>query len=345
MEHSDVSDTSSTRVRSSDCGTAVQRGISVVVPVYNSEASLENLVSRLGPVLAAISDRVELILVDDGSKDESWDVIRALAEEHPWIVGIALMRNYGQHNAVLCGTRAARYDVIVTMDDDLQHPPEEVPKLLKKLDEGYDVVYGRPEREQHGFFRNLASVITKIVLQSAMGAETARGVSAFRAFRTELRAAFEGYRSPYVSVDVMLTWATTRFAAVTVQHHPRAAGASNYTFWKLVTHALNMMTGFTSVPLQLASILGFAFTCFGIAILAYVLARYFITGGSVPGFPFLASTIAIFSGVQLFVLGIIGEYLARMHFKMMDRPTYVVRFCSRHEATEGPSHCENADAR
>jgi undecaprenyl-phosphate 4-deoxy-4-formamido-L-arabinose transferase len=158
-----------------------------------------------------------------------------------------------------------------------------------------------------------------------MGAETARNVSAFRVFRTQVRDAFANYQGPFVSVDVLLTWGTTRFAAIPVRHNPRRIGVSNYTFRKLVLHALNMMTGFSVLPLQMASLIGFAFTLFGLGVLAYVLGRYLIQGGSVPGFPFLASIIAIFSGAQLFSLGIIGEYLARMHFRMMEKPAYTVR--------------------
>jgi len=300
------------------------RSISVVVPVYNSAPSLPELAARLAAVLPTVSEQYELILVEDDSRDRSWDVIRELAEQYPWVRGLKLMRNSGQHNALLCGIREARYPVIVTLDDDLQHPPEEIPTLLAKLDEGYDVVYGTPQREQHGLWRNLASRITKLALQSAMGAETARQVSAFRAFRTRLRKAFEVYRGPFVSIDVLLTWGATRFAAVPVPHHSRLVGKSNYTFRKLVIHAMNMATGFSAVPLQLASWIGFAFTLFGALILVYVLGRFVIEGGSVPGFPFLASIIAIFSGVQLFVIGIFGEYLARMHFRLMDRPAYTV---------------------
>ena len=210
---------------------------------------------------------------------------------------------------------------IVTMDDDLQHPPEELPKLLAKLEESYDVVYGPPEQEQHGLLRDLASRITKIALQGAMGAETARHVSALRVFRAELRDAFADYRSPSVNI----VWATTRFAAVPVRHEPRKFGESGYTPRKLVRHALNMMTGFSIRPLQLASVIGFAFALFGALVLAYVLGRYLIQGGGVPGFPFLASIIALFSGAQLLALGIIGEYLARMHFRTMERPPYAVR--------------------
>jgi undecaprenyl-phosphate 4-deoxy-4-formamido-L-arabinose transferase len=299
--------------------------VSVVVPVYNSEASLPLLVQRLRPVLAAAHRRFELILVNDGSADRSWNVIEGLASCENWIRGINLMRNYGQHNALLCGIRAARHDIVVTIDDDLQNPPEEIPRLLAKLDEGYDVVYGSPRQQAHGFLRHIASIITKIALRRAMGVQTARQVSAFRAFRTNLREAFSAYRGPFVSIDVLLTWGTSRFAAIPVRCDPRLLGASQYTVGKLIAHALNMMTGFSTLPLQMASIIGFGFTLVGILALFYVLARYVLEGGSVPGFPFLASMIAIFSGAQLFALGVFGEYLARMHFRMMDRPSYAVR--------------------
>jgi glycosyltransferase involved in cell wall biosynthesis len=302
--------------------------ISIIVPAYNSAAILPELVESLQVVLKDAwprSSESELIIVNDGSRDESWEVIRTLAERHDWIRGVNLMRNYGQHNALLCGIRMAKHDVIVTMDDDLQHPPAEIHKLLDKLDEGFDMVYGTPQKEQHGLWRDFASRATKMALQGSMGAETARNVSAFRAFRTQIRDAFADYRSPFVSIDVLLTWGTTRFTYILVRHDPRRSGVSNYTFRKLLSHAINMATGFSTLPLQLASLVGFTFTLFGIVMLIYVIARYIAEGGSVPGFPFLASTIAIFSGAQLFALGIIGEYLARMHFRMMERPTYAVR--------------------
>ena len=299
--------------------------VSVVVPVYNSAVTIDRLLSRLTPVLDRAASAHEVILVNDGSRDASWERIAALSGCDARVVGIDLMRNYGQHNALLCGIRSARYAIVVTMDDDLQHPPEEIPRLLATLAEGYDVVYGTPLQAQHGLWRNLASRITKLVLQGSMGAETARNISAFRAFRTPLREAFATYQSPFVSIDVLLTWATTRFTAVPVRHDPRHNLTSNYTARALLTHALSMVTGFSILPLQLASLLGFAFTLFGVAVLVYVVGRFFLQGGSVAGFPFLASIIAIFSGAQLLALGVIGEYLARMHFRSMERPTYAVR--------------------
>ena len=300
--------------------------ISVIIPVYNSEGSLDPLVQRLHEALRPLTDRYEFILVNDGSRDGSWKVVQRLARECPSVVrGFNMMRNYGQHNALLCGIRAARHDIIVTIDDDLQNPPEEIGRLLQGLHQGFDVVYGTPTVETHGFWRDLASRVTKMALQGAMGAETAKKVSAFRAFRTSLRNAFSDYRSPFLSIDVLLTWGASRFSAIPVRHDPRTIGQSNYTFRHLVTHAANMMTGFTILPLQLASVTGFVFALFGIGILVYVVGRYLLHGTSVPGFPFLASVIAIFSGAQLFALGVIGEYLARMHFRMMERPTYAVR--------------------
>lgn len=297
--------------------------------MYNSADILPELLHQLSQRLPAISSAFEIILVNDGSRDESWEVIRRLATEYPAVRGFTLMRNSGQHNALLCGIRAARYDVIVTMDDDLQHPPEEIPRLLDLLSQGFDVVYGTPAKEEHGILRTLASQMTKLALQKSMGADTARKISAFRVFHTRLREAFTEYRSPFVSIDVLLTWGATRFTSVAVRHDPRKLGESNYTFMKLLTHAFNMMTGFTVIPLQVASFLGFGCAFFGLIVLIYVVGRYMLLGHSVPGFPFLASIIAIFSGAQLLALGIIGEYLARMHFRMMERPTYTI-----HSTTE-----------
>jgi glycosyltransferase involved in cell wall biosynthesis len=301
------------------------RGLSLVVPVYRSEAILPDLVQRVGSVLGDIASDYELVLVNDCSPDRSWDVICQLAARYPWIHPINLMRNYGQHNALLCGIRAAEYDVIVTLDDDLQHPPEEIPKLLAVLAQGFDVVYGTPEHEEHGVLRDLASLTTKMALQNVMGATIARQVSAFRAFRAEVAGAFSHYEGAFVSIDVLLTWGTNRFAAVPVVHEPRKQGTSGYTFRKLITHAMNMMTGFTTLPLQIASLVGFVFTFFGFCVLGYVVLRYFSHGDPVPGFPFLASIVALFSGAQLFALGIIGEYLARMHLRSLQKPPYVVR--------------------
>jgi len=300
-------------------------GISAVVPVFRSAAILPELHLRLSAALAQVAVDYELVLVEDAGGDDSWSIIEDLARHDAHVRGYRLSRNFGQHNALLCGIRQARFDLIVTLDDDLQNPPEEIEKLVDKLTDEVDVVYGTPITEQHGFWRDQASRITKVALQSTMGAETARHVSTFRLFRTRLRDAFSSYKGPHVSIDVLLTWATREFSHVQVRHDPRRAGQSHYTFRKLVTHAIDMTTGFTTLPLQIASLVGFLFTLFGILVLFFVLGNYLVRGSAVPGFAFLASIIAIFSGAQLFAVGVIGEYLARIHFRTMDRPPYVVR--------------------
>ena len=298
--------------------------LSIIIPVYRSQKTIEELYRRIVAAIKPLDINFELLFVEDCGGDDSWDIIQALAHDHQNVRGIKLARNYGQHNALLCGIRAAQGEIIVTCDDDLQNPPEEIPKLLNRLNEGVDVVYGSPNVETHGLMRNLASRITKLALQSAMGADTAQKVSAFRAFRAYLRNSFADYRGPTVNIDVLLTWGTTRFAAVKVRQDERVVGTSGYTLRKLIHHAMNMMTGFTTLPLQMASIAGFFFGVFGLILLLYVVGRYLVEGSSVPGFPFLASIIVIFSAVQLMALGVFGEYLARIHFRSMERPSYTV---------------------
>ncbi|WP_243312515.1 glycosyltransferase family 2 protein [Fundidesulfovibrio agrisoli] len=296
--------------------------ISVVIPVYNGRATVPALWERLRAVLDICAGSYEVVFVDDASPDGSWSVLEELAAIDPRCKAIRMMRNQGQHNALLCGIRAATYPVIVTMDDDLQHPPEEIPRLLEEFAKGHAVVYGACAQEQHGLLRNLASRLTKRVLQQAMGVAAAQSVSAFRVFRTELRDAFADCRNPLPNIDVMLSWGTTRFGAVQVRHEPRREGVSGYNLRKLLIHAVNMITGYTVLPLQLASLVGFVLTLAGVGLLAFVLGRYLIQGTTMQGFPFLASIICIFSGAQLFALGIIGEYFARMYLRLMDKPVY-----------------------
>lgn len=299
--------------------------LSIVVPVYNSQNTLRPLTEEITRVLLNQLIGHEIILVNDGSADQSWEVIQSLSKEYPTVHGIDLMRNYGQHNALLCGIRHAANPVIVTLDDDLQHPPAEIPTLLSRLEEGYDVVYGVPESEKHTFWRNITSKLIKVFLQKAMKVPTGQRISAFRAFRTEIREAFANYRGTFVSIDVLLSWGTSRFSAVTVNHSKRQSGSSNYTMKKLINHAFTLITGFSILPLQISSLLGFLSMLFGFLVLVYVVIKYISSGGIVPGFTFLASTLAIFSGVQLFAIGMIGEYLGRLFTRSLDHPTYTIR--------------------
>lgn len=299
--------------------------VSVVVPVYGAGEALEELVRRVASTLDGLGAAAwELVFVNDGSAGGTWSRILALAASEPRVRGLDLARNFGQHNALLAGIRVSRGEVIVTIDDDLQHPPEEIPALLAALEAGLDLAYGAPRSPAHSASRNVASVLGKAALSSVFGASLARQVSAFRAFRGDLRPLFARFDSSYVSIDVVLSWGAARIGAVPVRHDPRRHGRTQYTFRKLVLHWLNMVTGFSIWPLRAASLLGFVFIVFAMLVLAWVVGRYLILGGSVPGFPFLASVITLFSGVQLFALGVIGEYVARLHMRTLDRPPYLV---------------------
>ena len=299
-------------------------GISVVVAVCGDGAALEELTGRVAATLGQARSSWELIYVNDGSPEDTWSLIERLAGQYWNVRGINLRRNFGQHNALLAGIGASVGGIIVTMDDDLQHPPEEIPHLVQTLAKGLDVVYGTPVERSQPFLRYLASVVIKAALKSVLGVQIAPHISAFRAFRGGFRRGFADYRSPYVSIDVLLSWATKRIGTVKVRHELRKHGESEYTFSRLLAYAMNLVTGFSVWPLRLASLIGFVFTGFGSMVLIYVIGRYLLEGTSVAGFPFLASIISLFAGAQLFAIGIIGEYLARMYFRVMDRPPYLI---------------------
>jgi len=306
----------------------LKAGLSIIVPVYCGEHTLPELARRIEDTLESSNLPFELILVNDCGPDGSKAVIQNLAVEKPWIRGLYLMRNYGQHNAILAGIRQAKYNRTITMDEDLQHPPEAIPQLLAKLNDGFDVVYGTPLSENHSAFRNASSVATKYILKSILGVSVAREVASYRAFKTELRGAFSDYNNPTVFLDVLLTWATTSFGSVSIPHEERAEGESGYTFSKLLLHAINMVTSFSTLPLRIASLMGVTTVVFGFALLVFIVVQWLLGGNPVQGFTLLFSMIVIFSGVQLLSLGILGEYLARMYLRSMGRPPYVIKASS-----------------
>jgi glycosyltransferase involved in cell wall biosynthesis len=296
--------------------------VSVVIPVYYGEQTIEPLVERLGQVLSTMADTFEVILVNDDSPDKSWEVIEQLAGRFPWVVGIQLRRNYGQHNATLCGVRAARYEITVTMDDDLQHPPEELSRLFAKLNEGFDVVYGTPYRLPQHALRNLMTKTVKTLLAKVVGVPSVRNISAFRAFHTYVRDAFTNFQSPNFTLDVLLSWGTSRFTSVQVNIEP-SVRRSNYGFLALIKAAILILAGYSTAPLRLASWLGFFLIFCGAVVFIYVLLIYFSVG-SLPDLPLLAAIISLFSGCQLCILGIFGAYLGRMFDRSMDRPSYII---------------------
>lgn len=300
--------------------------VSVVIPCYRSRESLRPLVERLHAELGRVAGHYEVILVVDGSPDDTYAVARELEREDPRHVrALLLRRNYGQHNALLAGVARARYEITVTMDDDLQHLPEQIPALLAPLEDPLvDLVYGVPSAEEHGALRSLASRGVKSALAAA-SVQNAQDVSAFRAFRTDLREGFLHVADAFVSLDVLLSWTTVGVRRADVEMAKRETGRSAYTLTSLIRHAFNMITGYGTVPLKAVTWLGVVCSIFGVGLLAVVLVGYFVGRTEIAGFTTLASMIAIFSGAQMLSLGIIGEYLGRLHFRSMQRPMYLVR--------------------
>ena len=299
--------------------------LSIVVPVYNGEKSITELIKRIQLILEESAPIYEIILINDGSSDLSWNVITKLVKSNKNVVGINLMRNYGQHNALLVGIQRAKFDIIVTIDDDLQHPPEEIPKLINLISEGYDVVYGKPEKRSHSAWRNMSSKILKAVLKIVLGAEMGSQSSAFRAFRSILRDGFKNFTDAQLSIDVLLSWSAAKITSVSVEHEKRFHGKSGYTFKKLYKLAFNMLTGYSTLPLRIASTVGFCTSLLGLTMFFYVVIRRLVQTSYVPGFAFISSEIALFAGLQLFAIGVIGEYLSRIHFRTMGKPPYVIR--------------------
>jgi glycosyltransferase involved in cell wall biosynthesis len=299
--------------------------VSVVVPCYRSAATLPRLVEGLQQTLPEVTTAFEIVLVVDGSPDDTWLVASQLANKYPQTRALRLARNYGQHNALIAGVRSARYEIVVTMDDDLQHPPDQVPVLLAALTDDIDLVYGVPVEEEHGFFRSLASRMVKSAMASTLEVPSARSISAFRAFRTFLRDGFDGLAGPHASVDVALSWSTTRIVDTRVRMDDRAEGQSNYTTALLMKHALTMLTGYSSKPLRLVGYLGFICAVLGVLLFGVIIYKYLVGATTVAGFTTIASMVALFSGAQMLAIGMLGEYVGRMHSDSMGRPTYLIR--------------------
>lgn len=297
----------------------------MVVPVYNAAKTLPELLTRLQATLTPLVGRVEIIFVNDGSSDNSWQVIESLAAEEAGVLGLDLMHNYGQHNALLAGILRTSHPIIVTLDDDLQHPPEEIPKLLEAVERGHDIAYGKAAKREHAFWRNLSSKIAKKALRIALGEDMAEKSSAFRAFRSELKSGFDRFSDAEVSIDVLLSWTARSVACVEVEHHARQYGSSGYSVRRLARLTFSMITGYSTLPLRIASAVGLTSAGFGLGLFVYVVVKRLIQDSYVPGFTFLAATVTLFAGLQLFTIGVLGEYLARVHFRTMGKPPFVVR--------------------
>lgn len=312
-------------LRPQPVGAAPQLELSVVIPVYNSAASMAQLLSRLTAVLSGLVRSHEIILVDDGSADASWATMQALRAQYPdTLVAVQLMRNYGQHNTLMCGLGLARGAHVLTMDDDLQNPPEEIPKLLAEIRaQGLDLVYGCPPQRQHAGWRNLGAAVVWHFYRTVF--KNPITPTPFRIMSHQLAHSVQFYDLNFTYLDGLLAWCTKRIGAVEVEHHARAEGRSGYSLRKLISLALNLYTNFSLLPLQLVSGLGLLTAFSGFAVGLYYLVQKLTSNIAVPGFASTVIAVLILGGVQLLALGIIGEYLGRLHLNVNRKPQFVIR--------------------
>mgnify|MGYP000377360721 CR=1 FL=1 len=317
--------------------------ISVVIPVYNSAQYLPTLVYRLMSVLETDTPRFEIIFVDDGSTDGSWDVLSELWARFPsHVMAIQLMRNYGQHNALMCGFRQAQGQYIVTMDDDLQNPPEEIPKLLSTIRKsGADLVYGIYKQKKHAAWRNVGSVLVRGFYKLVL--KVSHEPTSFRIIKSKLLKSILSYNKNFTYVDGLLTWNTQRIGATEVEHHARLNGKSGYSISRLVVLSLNLFTNFSLIPLQLVSVWGMFVAVVGLMFGGYFLLQSLLSNIAVSGYASTIVAILVLGGTQLLGLGIIGEYLGRVHLNVNRKPQYVERqiLCSDAECLSPP--CETQE--
>ncbi len=307
--------------------TTTPVSLSIVIPVYRSAPCLPELIRQLASVLGAHGRTWEAILVDDCSPDDSWSVIRQLAAEHPQVRGIQLMHNEGQVRATLCGLAAAAAPVIATMDDDLQHRPDQLPKLLAALDANpdLDAVLGFFEEKHHAAYRNLGSALIRRVNAFSFGLPKGIRTSAFRVMRRRLVDALLEYRTASPVISVLIFSTTRRVISIPVEHSPRFAGRSNYSLARQFRMAFDTICNVTLLPLRLASGLGFIACAASLLLTAWFLIQFLMGRIRVPGWTTVVLLVTFFSGVILLAVGMIGEYMVRVLHEVRQRPACFVR--------------------
>jgi glycosyltransferase involved in cell wall biosynthesis len=301
-----------------------QPALSVVIPVYNGAASIGELVAALSGL--AIAGGLEIVLVNDGSRDNSLDVCRELVAQAKVPITLAnLSRNFGEHNAVMAGLSLARGKYIITMDDDLQNPPEEVARLFEHTrDNDYDVVYTYYARKEHEAWRNLGSRFTNWCADWLIDKPKGLYLSSFRCISAFARDQVVTYAGPYPYVDGLLMQATQNIGRLEVKHLPRAIGRTNYTLRRLIRLFLSMFLNFSVMPLRMAAIAGFVMSGLGLAGFIFVLVEVIFVG-TPSGWASLMSAFLLLAGMQLVILGLMGEYLGRLYLTVNRKPQFIVR--------------------
>jgi undecaprenyl-phosphate 4-deoxy-4-formamido-L-arabinose transferase len=297
---------------------------SVVVPVYNSEKTLEELYERLEKVFAALGRTFELLFVEDGGRDDSWQVIGSLQKKYPAIIkGIKLSKNFGQHNALICGFNHVSGQFIITLDDDLQTPPEEIPKLIATQQrETADLVYAIYANKKHHQVRNIGSYVIKRVFKIVFNAKP--DASSFRLISRNLIDKIIRHNQNFVFIDGLLHWHTTNIAYQVTDHHDRKHGQSNYNLYKLIQLSSNLFFNFTVIPLRIITSVGILVSIISFLLGVYFLINKFYYNIPVQGYTSLVTIILFSTSMIMISLGVIGEYISRIYMLQNNKPQYSI---------------------
>jgi glycosyltransferase involved in cell wall biosynthesis len=300
--------------------------VSIVIPVYRSERILDDLVDQIQAAmnLAGLENNYEVILVNDASPDNSWEVIRSQAARHQFIRGISLRRNFGQHNATMAGLHKARGSVIVVMDDDLQHSPSALGVLIEQISDECDVCYTRYLNRQHAKWKIIGSWLNNQVATMLLNKPRTLYLSSFKALKSDIAKEIIKYDGPYVYLDGLILDTTRQIKSINIEHRPRHEGEGNYNFRRSFSLWLQMATSFSVLPLRIASFAGFLMSALSFVLIVAVFIIKLLDPGVPVGWPSLISVILFIGGIQTICLGVIGEYLGRTYLKINKKPQFVV---------------------
>ena len=302
--------------------------VSVVIPVFNEKENLPELLERCLKTCRSMGRPFELVLVDDGSRDGSTDMLEKAAGDRPGeVVSVILNRNYGQHNAIMAGFAHARGGIIITLDADLQNPPEEIPKLVKTIDEGYDVVGTVRVNRQDSFFRRLSSLMVNRMTARVTGIKMRDYGCMLRAYRRQIVQAMLQFQERSTFIPVLANSFAKRTAEVEVGHSERHAGTSKYSLWKLLNLQFDLLTSMTTLPLRLLSVIGVLVSMLGVGFGVMILVMRIIRGSewAAQGVFTLFAILFIFVGAQFVAMGLLGEYIGRTYVDVRARPRYFIR--------------------
>ncbi|WP_221032927.1 glycosyltransferase family 2 protein [Actomonas aquatica] len=300
--------------------------LSIVVPVYRSESILPKLVAVVATEMKALGleGQFELILVNDASPDNSWDVILELATANPWVKGVGLRRNFGQHNATMAGLNLSSGCYVVIMDDDLQHPPSAIAELLSALKEGYDVCYTNYRNRKHALWKKVGSRFNDWVATRLLSKPTGLYLSSFKAMRREVVNEIVRYDGPYPYIDGLILDVTRSIATIDIEHQERESGAGNYNLINSVSLWLKMATSFSVFPLRVVSFLGITLSFLSMLMLVAVVVGKLMYPDIQAGWASVVTTILFIGGIQTLCLGMIGEYMGRTYLKLNKKPQFSV---------------------